>query len=526
MSATYLIGLDYGTGSARGVLIDTATGQQISSYTHAYRHGVMTRSLPDGTRLPQAWALQNAPDYTEAAEEILGQLGRGRIVDAIGIGFSASSPMPATDDGTPLSALHPGAPHAYVKLWKHRAAQPYADAINRRGGAFLDNFGGKLSSEWLLAKAAQIANEAPDIWNQAARFIEAGDWLVWQLTDNETRSLSFAAYKAQYGENQGYPQGIVRGLETRLAPPHCVGSAAGDLCARWRDRTGIQGRAIVAVAAIDSHVVLPAVGGVSAGCLVGALGTSAVYLYLSQQFQPLPPGIEGVAKDGSVRGLWCYEAGQAGFGDMLAWFVNAFPRGVDEAESFRIYNQEASLLEPGANHLVALDWWNGNRVPLADSSLSGLLVGLTTQTTSGGIYRALLESLCFGARSVVDLFEAGSLDVGQVILTSGLARKNPLLVQLMADVLERSIAVPDIAHATAVGAAIHGVVASGLVADFSEGAARYGARRFTNYDPDAGRTSTYRMLYDTYRALSGNHELQMAMRNLDGTASLSKISMN
>lgn len=518
MSATYVIGLDYGTGSARGVLLDAATGEQIASHMHAYRHDVMTQSLPDGTLLPRSWALQNAADYLEAAQEILDVLGRGRVIESIGLGFSASSPMPATTDGTALSELYPGEPHAYVKLWKHRAAQPYADAINRRGGAFLRNFGGKLSGEWLLPKAAEIAEEAPHIWAAAGRFIESGDWLVWQLTGSEVRSLGFAAYKAQYSEAEGYPQGIVPGLAERLSVPHRIGSSGGSLSDSWRARTGISGRAIVAVAVIDSHVVLPAVGAVSSGCLVGALGTSAVYLFLSEQFRPLPPGIEGVAKDGSVRDLWCYEAGQAGFGDTLAWFVKAFPRGADEAESFHIYNREAAGLEPGANHLVALDWWNGNRVPLADSNLSGLLLGLTTETTGVGIYRALMESLCFGARTVVDLFEAGDFAIDRIILTSGLAQNNPLLVQIMADVLGRTVEVPTIAHATAVGAAVHGAVAAELVSGFAEGTARFGARTFTPYQPRPENTAAYHVLYCHYRALCNSRTVRDAMHDLSRAA--------
>ncbi|MDQ0391532.1 FGGY-family carbohydrate kinase [Labrys monachus] len=512
--STYLIGLDYGTESARGVLIDAASGEQVASHAHPYRHGVMT-SLPDGTRLPPLWALQDADDYIEAAGEILSRLGRGRAVEAIGLGFTASSPMPATGAGVPLSRIHPGDPHAYVKLWKHGAAQPYADAINAGGGAFLDNFGGKLSGEWLLAKAAQIADEAPEIWRETERFIEAGDWLVWQLCGREARSLGFAAYKAQYSEALGYPEGIVPGLAGRLSSPLGIGSAAGGLSAAWRERTGISGAAVVAVAVIDSHVVLPAIGAVSTGALVGALGTSAVYLFLNRDFRPLPPGIEGVARDGSIRDLWCYEAGQAGFGDTLAWFVKAFPRAPTQAGSFALYNGEAAAMAPGANHLLALDWWNGNRVPLADSGLSGLLLGLKTDTTAVGIYRALMESLCFGARTVLDLFEAADFSIERVILTSGLAQNNPLLVQIMADVFERSVEVPEIANPTAVGAAIHGAVAAGLVPDYAEGAARFGARRFTPYRPNPGHAPAYRTLYRNYRALCADDTVRRALHDLN-----------
>ncbi len=197
MSGGYIIGLDYGTLSARGVLIDAASGRIEASHTHTYRHRVMSDTLPDGTRLPPAWALQHAPDYTEAAEQILGTIGRGKIVHGIGLGFTASSPLPARADGTPLSVLYSDQPHAYVKLWKHQAAQPWADRLNAAHGKFMDPFGGKVSAEWLLAKAAQLADEAPALWVAADRFIEGGDWLVWQFTGQEARSQGFAAYNTK-----------------------------------------------------------------------------------------------------------------------------------------------------------------------------------------------------------------------------------------------------------------------------------------------------------------------------------------
>ena len=515
MTSSYIIGLDYGTDSARGVLIDAATGSQVESHVHRYAHGTMTRQLPDGTELRRGWALQNAADYLEAAETILGKIGRGRNIESIGLGFTASSPLPVTRAGKPLSAVHHSEPHAYVKLWKHGAAQPQADAINAKGGAFLDNFGGKLSGEWLLAKAAQIAEEVPHIWSETGRFIESGDWMVWQLTGNEVRSLGFAAYKAQYSERSGYPDHLVPDLASKLTAPLPIGSPAGTLCADWRTKTGIMGRAIVSVAVIDSHVVLPAIGSVSDGCLTGALGTSAVYLYLSQAFKPLPAGIEGTAFDGTIRSMWCYEAGQASFGDVLAWFVRTFPRGADINESFEAFNCEAAKLSPGANHLVALDWWNGNRVPLADSGLSGAMIGMTMETTSVDIYRALLESICYGARLIVELFETGGFAIKRVVLTSGLADKNPLLLQIMADVLGRRIEVPVIANATSVGAAIHGAVAAGLVRDYAEGTQRFGARDCTVHEPRPDHVPVYSALFQQYRKLCENAALRKTMHALN-----------
>jgi L-ribulokinase len=344
--------------------------------------------------------------------------------------------------------------------------------------------------------------------------IEAADWLVWQLTGQENRSLGFAAYKAQYQPGIGYPRDVVPGLLEKLSEPKPIGTAAGSLTAEWRERTGIRGKAIVAIAVIDSHVVMPAAGAVETGTLVGALGTSAVFLLLDNRQRPLPPGIEGVAHDGVLPGFWCYEAGQAGFGDTLARFVRTFPRAERVDENFAWYNAAAASLSPGENHLLALDWWSGNRVPHGDSSLSGLLLGMNLQTSGPQIYRALLESLCFGARSIIDHLVAGGAPIERVILTSGLSQSNTLLVQLTADILGRDIQVPQIAHATAVSAAIHGAGAAGMVADYVEGSRRWSAKERLHYKPRPEAIAPYQTLYEQYCKLSQNADVRTSMHEI------------
>ena len=513
MSDAYLIGLDYGSKSARGVLIDARTSEQVAYHVHPYRHAIMTEALPNGRPLPGAgFALQNAPDYLEAAKVILKTIGEGREVLGIGVDFTASSPLPALANGRALSEVAPDEPHAYVKLWKHAGAQPYADAINTCGGPFLSNFGGRLSGEWMLAKAAQIAAEAPDAWRRSDKFIEGGDWLVWRLSGHEVRSLDFAAYKAQYAVGAGYPKRIVDGLAAKLAEPHPVGSAAGPLSEEWRRRTGIKGEAIVAVAVINSHVALPAVHATRPGVLVGALGTSAAYLLLDSAERQMPAGIEGRAYGAALPGMWCYEAGQAAFGDVLAWFVRTFPRSNDAADNFAQYNRAAAALAPGQNGLLAIDWWNGNRVPYADKTLRGLIAGFSMSTTAVDIYRALMDSICFGARSIIDRFRCGGIPVERIVLTSGLAKRNPFLLIVMADVLGQTVHVPEIDNPTCVGAAIHAAVAAGVVADFREGAEKYGARRFHVHQPDPAREAAYRKLYQCYCELSADENVRLSVR--------------
>jgi L-ribulokinase len=514
MIEDYVIGLDLGSESARGVLINVGTATVEASYSWEYTHGVMVGELPDGTPLSPFWALQNALDYTQATEAILERLGRGRVILGIGIGCTASTPLPALEDGTPLSERYPEAPHAYVKLWKHAAAQPWADEITAKGGHFLSDYGGRLSANTLLARAAEMAAEAPDLWAETERFIEAGDWVAWQLTGVEKRSFSFAAYKAHYNTELGYPSDIVQGLTAKLGAPHPIGTPVGRLSATWLARTGIEGTPLVAMPVIDSHVVMPAAGAVSTGTLVGALGTSAVFLLLDDQGRPLPKGIEGMARDGVLPGFWCYEAGQASFGDTLAWFVRNFPLAPRREDNFALYNQAAARLRAGENRLIALDWWNGCRVPHADSLLNGMIVGMTLQTTPVHLYRALLDSLCFGARSIMEHLLKGGATIDKVVLTSGLSLSNPELMQLMADVLGNDIHVPQESHLTAIGAAIHATVAIGLAADYDEAAGRFGARDFLVYRPDPAATLIYDTLYDIHRALETDPGNRQAMHGL------------
>lgn len=235
---------------------------------------------------------------------------------------------------------------------------------------------------------------------------------------------------------------------------------------------------------------------------------------LTREYRPLPKGIEGMALDGSIRGLWCYEAGQASFGDTLSWFVQMFAHGDNLDDCFDYFNEAATHIAPGQSRLLALDWWNGNRVPHANSSLSGLLLGLTNRTEPVEIFRALIESLCLGMRQVFNLYETGGFSINRVVMTSGLAMRNPLLVQIMADVLGRDIEVPDMPNPTARGAAIHGAVAAGLVKDFAEGSARFGARTSQTYHPDMSAFAVYSSLFKQYEALSNNPDVAAAMKVL------------
>jgi L-ribulokinase len=524
----FLIGLDYGTESARGVLLNSSNGTLCGEQVHPYRQGVM-----DGSPLPPEWALQDADDYLEAATVILSSLAKqipnGGQVLGIGIDFTACTPLPTLADGTPLSRIFPEEPHAFVKLWKHHAAQAWADEINDSGADFLRFYGRKTSSEWMHAKAAQIASEAPEIWDQTARFIEAGDWLVWQLTGFEVRSACQAGYKAFYQHGQGYPN-IMRsvGLESRLSEPVAIGSSAGALTQTWLERTGVPGTPVVAVATIDAHAAVPAVAVTGAGELVCILGTSACHMLLSHERLEVP-GICGVVRDGIIPGMWGYEAGQAGFGDILSWFVRNNPRGSSESASFETYssetyssetysfetyNTEAANIPPGSSGLIALDWWNGCRTPLVNAELSGVIVGLTLTSTPSEIYLALLESLAYGTRAVIETFEQAGADINKLVMTGGLAERNPLLMQLLADITNRELEVPNVRHASGRGAAMHAAVASDVVTDFAQAVERYGTREVRRYSPRPENRALYDELYGMYSRLSDSFAEGQVMQGL------------
>lgn len=521
----YTIGIDFGTESARAVLVDVGRGTVAATAMHVYPHGVLDRVLPGRTEpLPPDWALQHPGDWLEALEVLLRTMAAGgHPSDIIGIGidFTSCTVLPTTAEGTPLCLLPElqRDPHAWPKLWKHHAAQPYADRINaardRPGGAFLDLYGGKTSSEWSWAKGWQVLAEAPDVARAMDRWIEAGDWIVWQLTGAEARSACQAGYKAHWQKDSGYPAEAFLAstdpslplLLGRLGPPHPVGACAGGLLATWAERTGLRPGTPVAVALIDAHAAVPAVGVAEPGRLVAIMGTSTCHLLMDARRHAIR-GISGVVEDGILPGLFGYEAGQASVGDIFQWFVRtSVPEryGVGEA-AFQKLEEMAARLRPGEAGVVALDWWNGCRTPLVDAELSGALVGLTVTTEPHEIYRALLESTACGTRRVIETFETGGVAVSEVIACGGLAERNALLLQLTADVISRDVLAAPVPHASAVGAAIYAAAAAGPAAggygDPHDAIHHMGGIDRVVYRPRPAERQFYESFYQDYLELA------------------------
>ncbi|UQN08883.1 ribulokinase [Deinococcus sp. QL22] len=511
-STPYLIGLDYGTESARAVLMRADNPEILASAVHPYRHGVIERHLK-GRPLPRTCALQDADDYLLAARDLLSRVGAALPAEAelagIGVAFTSSTPLPVDVQGNPLSRQFPEEPHAYVKLWKHRAAVEHTAPFQAMTD--LGYYGGSSSPEWLPAKALELASEAPDLWAQTSRFVEAADWLTAQLcgeVKNEVRSASHAGFKAHHRGGQ-YPPKVASALAGRLGTglPRPLGTPAGRLSAEWQAGCGLpssgwSSRPIVAVSTIDAHAACLGLGLDQDGELTAILGTSACYLLSSREERAIP-GICGVVDGGIVPGLYGYEAGQAGFGDVLSWFVRTHPAfpGCSEAQSFEHYNALAASLRPGEHGLLGLDWFNGCRTPLDRGDLSGLLLGYSTATTLADVYRALLESLCFGARRVIDTFRAAGVQPTRMVLTGGLSERHPLLVQLLCDVLGEPLEVAQTDSASARGAAIHAAVACGAAPSFGAACRTLAGHQTRTVQPGPAHHTTYDVLYSAYLEL-------------------------
>jgi L-ribulokinase len=531
----YAIGIDFGTESGRAVLVDCADGRECATHTHSYENGVIDERLPAphaDVVLEPDWALQDPADYVRTLQQtvpaLLAETGIDpRQVIGIGIDFTACTMLPTLSDGTPLCELDElrGEPHAWVKLWKHHAAQPEADRINavaaERGEPWLRRYGGRISSEWFFAKALQILDEAPAVYSRADRMIEAADWIVWQLTGVETRSSCTAGYKAMWSKLDGFPDNayfaaldprferVVDDKLSRQITP--IGSLAGGLSEQAASWLGLPSGIPVAVANVDAHVSAPAVTVTEPGTLVAIMGTSICHILLGDELADVD-GMCGVVEDGVVPGLFGYEAGQSAVGDIFAWFVeSAVPRSYFELATERgldihqLLAQEAAGLQPGESGLLALDWWNGNRSVLVDADLRGLLVGMTLATRAPEIYRALIEATAFGTRVIIEAFESAGVSVNEVAACGGLPERNKLLMQIYADVTGRRFRVAASSQAPALGSAMFGAVVAGAAAggydSIVAAARRMGRLSDESYVPDPDRHATYDLLYREYLAL-------------------------
>jgi len=487
--AKYAIGIDYGTESGRAVLVDVATGREAATAVHKYRDGVIDRTLP-GTniKLGHDFALQNPADYLAVLKHTIPAVLKAAHVKpeaVIGVGtdFTACTMLPIDAKGTPLCMLPKWRknPHAWVKLWKHHAAQYEADKLNRIAGErnepWLPLYGGKISSEWMMPKIMQIHDEAPEVYAAAARFLEAADWIVLQLTGQERRNSCTAGYKAIWHKRNGYPskdffKALAPGMENLIEEKmsteiHPLGGKAGEITRAAAKLTGLREGTAVSIGNVDAHVAVPAAGIAEPGKMLMIMGTSICHMVLGTK-EEVVPGMCGVVEDGILPGFQGYEAGQSCVGDHFAWFTkNCVPEAYEaEARKRKIsihdlLVEKASKLDVGESGLLALDWWNGNRSILVDVDLTGMMMGMTLLTRPEEMYRALIEATAYGTYIIVDNFDKHGVPVNELYACGGLPERNEFLMQIYADVTGRPIKVARSAQTPALGSAMFGAVAAG-----------------------------------------------------------------
>lgn len=526
-SDTYTVGVDFGTLSGRAVVVRVSDGTELGAATSTYAHAVIEDTLPGGEdRLPPEWALQHPQDYLDVLRTAVPEAVRSARIDptqVIGIAtaFTACTVLPTTADGTPLSELpaYADRPHAWTKLWRHHAAQPQADRISslarERHESWLARYGGLISSEWQFAKALQVLEEDPETYAATEQWVEAADWVVWQLCGSYVRNACCAGYKGirQDGEhpsrdfcaalNPDFADFVADKLD---APIGELGASAGPLTARAAEMTGLPQGIAVAVGNVDAHVTAPAAQAVQPGRMVAIMGTSTCLVINAEECIEVP-GMCGVVDGGIAPGYWGYEAGQSGVGDIFAWFVDhavpaayhaaAAEQGVSIHEHLTAL---ASAQEIGEHGLLALDWQSGNRSVLVDHDLSGLVVGLTLATRAEEIYRALIEATAYGANYIVRTFRESGVPVQEFIISGGLA-KNALLVQIYADVLDLPVSLTTSSQGPALGSAIHAAVAAGAYPDIETAAEAMGSVEEHAYTPVPDNVARYAQMYAEYQTL-------------------------
>ena len=528
----YTIGIDYGSLSGRAVLVRCDTGEVVAESTMDYPHAVMDTALSDGTPLGQDWALQDPQDYLDVLCTVVPAVLRESGVaaeDVIGVGtdFTACTVLPVKADGTPLCFLPQfrSTPNAYVKLWKHHAAEKYAARVTeiaaQRGESFLQRYGGKISSEWEIPKIWQILDESPEVYEAADHIVEGGDWIVWQLTGVLRKNTCAAGYKGTWSASEGYPsEDFFKALDPRLSnyvseklnfPAAALGSAVGGVTEEMARRTGLRPGTPVSASIIDAHVAMPSAGITGPGQLLAIMGTSTCDILLSEE-ERMVPGMCGVVDGGVYPGYYAYEAGQSCVGDHFAWFVDrccpaAYQEEADrQGKNLHVYLTElAETLQPGESGLIALDWWNGNRSVLTDYDLTGLIVGMTLTTRPEEIYRALIEATAYGTRMIVENFVRHGVPVTKFVATGGISQKNAMAMQIYADVLNMPVHIADGKQGGALGAACFAAVAAGKAAggydSITEAAAVMGRQRDTFYSPIPEHAAVYETLYREYSAL-------------------------
>ena len=519
----YVIGLDFGTLSVRGVLMDVSDGCLKAEAAADYAHGVMDRTLPDGTPLPKDWALQDPADYCAALDTVMPELSAaaadGQVV-GIALDATTSTCTALGSDGIPLSFRYPNRPHAYTFLWKHHGAAGKAAEFEKtakaRKESWLGYYGDTINLEGYWPKLLQFYDEAPDLYAETDVYVDLPDMMVNYLTGRLVRAEMNLALKAYYCHGRlpsaDYLEAVRPGLSSALSKlrgeilPASV--PAGYLKPELQTRWQMQGQIPVAAGILDAHAGILATPLIAPGDCLAAIGTSACFICPGEHLFPVP-GITGAIDCGLLPGVALYEAGQSCAGDGFAWFEQQLvPPYIREAADKAGLSTQAYLtslaekLRPGQSGLIALDWWNGNRSILNNASLPGLILGLTIRTRPEEIYRAFLESTVFGSRIIIENFQRHGLPIKRMILGGGIPRKNALLCQMYADTLHMEACVPQSSQGTAVGSAVSAAIAAGCFPNEDAAISALIPKGYTIYTPNPENSRIYDQLYAIYTSLT------------------------
>jgi len=530
MCPAYSLGLDFGTNSLRALLVNARTGDEIATSVYNYRSGQAGVLLD--ARNPNL-ARQHPNDYLKGTraviKEVLARAASRKTffpaqVIGIGVDTTGSTPIPVNADGVPLGLLDEFNDDlaAMAWLWKDHTGHAEAAEITALAAKmrphYLAKCGGIYSSEWFWSKILKCLRAAPRVFAAAFTWTEHADWMPAVLTGTDhpskiRRCICAAGHKAMFNAAWGgYPDAEFLGaldkrlLQVRRNLPdkaYNVSEAAGGLTAEWARRTGLTPGIPVAVGAFDAH--LGGVGsGICPGTLVKIIGTSTCDMMVAPLAQPLPdiPGLCGIVPESILPGHYGLEAGQSAVGDIFNWFVNYIePGGQDHAE----LTSAAERLGPGESGLLALDWHNGNRTILVDQRLTGAMIGMTLHTTPGEMYRALVEATAFGARVIMERFEEYGQKVDRVVNCGGISAKNPMVMQVYADIMGRPLEISRSAQTCALGAAIAGAVVAGKsaggYANFAEAMSAMTGMRERVFRPIPENQRIYNRLFALYKCL-------------------------
>ncbi len=548
MTKKFVIGIDYGTDSVRSVVVDAGNGEIVGSSVFEYprwKKGLYCDPASNMFR-------QHPLDYTEGLEQSVRGAIKGlspeiiKNIAGITVDTTGSTPVAVDKAGVPLS-LKQGFecnPDAMFVLWKDHTAVKEAAEINELskswGGTDFTKFeGGIYSSEWFWAKILHVLRNSQEVRKNAFSWVEHCDWITAILTGNINpleikRSRCAAGHKAMWHEDfRGLPDEkfltkldpLLTGLRERLYNETFTSDTeAGNLCAEWAGKLGLSENVKVGVGTFDAHS--GAVGGEAKPYhLVKVMGTSTCDMIVapkSEVGKKLVAGICGQVDGSIVPGLIGLEAGQSAFGDIYAWFSslllwpvneiianmswldNSIKSRLIEETSDKIIaelSRQAESLNTDETSIVALDWMNGRRTPDANQALKGAITGLSLGSDAPKIFKALVEATAFGSRMINERFISEGIRIDGVIAIGGVAKKNPFVMQIVADVLNMPIKVASSDQTCALGSAMAASVVAGIHKDVLSAQKVMGGGFEKEYNPDPERAKKYETLYRKYKEL-------------------------